>query len=639
MHPLGRMADTLLPAEPGAGLRGQGAAALRGSGDVTATASSLRTPSVAGAGSLQVPGMEADAGGWRLSMPGALAARAAAAARSAEGRRRATTAFRKAKTDAPASGKAVPEALSERLAVLEDKCDMQLELLSECLRSIRRLHGGAPAKQRRPPGLLPGFAQFRQASYGSGDESEVAEEQKEQEQHYAELARVLAAQRGSSSEPEALRAATVRVEGTQHAEDSEGRAQNDVRGHTDGRGARSMITRATVMMEGGRRHLRKTIWQFLEDSDSSHAARVYSHFVTFAIMCCIFTSWTSVIWKTKRWRFAGADFAQKCLEMFFLLDIVARFVVCPSRRVFFFSLYNLIDCFVAIQIALRLYLLSRPSDDQGAVASSIMVFVPTIMMLKLLRRFTRFQLLLSAFSATLEALPVLLFTLLLITLFFSGVVYLLEARENISTMSEAMWMILVTMSTVGYGDVTPKTPGGKLAVAVLTVVAALYIAMPISIVGSAFSQVWDDRERLLVLRQMRDRIVRSGCTPDELHAMLLSYDRLGSGQVSIVTFMMLMRSLQVEVSDKMCQKVLDSFDIEGNGRVDFEMFLAGAFPGHSFLALSGPASLFHLLRDNMPAWHSEQRRRTLAGPEEEAIELTRTMLHSASKKQNPAFEV
>lgn len=50
-------------------------------------------------------------------------------------------------------------------------------------------------------------------------------------------------------------------------------------------------------------------------------------------------------------------------------------------------------------------------------------------------------------------------------------------------------MILVTMSTVGYGDVTPKTPGGKLAVAVLTVVAALYIAMPISIVGSAFSQV------------------------------------------------------------------------------------------------------------------------------------------------------
>eukprot|EP00429_Kryptoperidinium_foliaceum_P035584 CAMPEP_0176170676 /NCGR_PEP_ID=MMETSP0120_2-20121206/87376_1 /TAXON_ID=160619 /ORGANISM="Kryptoperidinium foliaceum, Strain CCMP 1326" /LENGTH=74 /DNA_ID=CAMNT_0017508485 /DNA_START=160 /DNA_END=380 /DNA_ORIENTATION=+ len=59
------------------------------------------------------------------------------------------------------------------------------------------------------------------------------------------------------------------------------------------------------------------------------------------------------------------------------------------------------------------------------------VFVPTCMLLKLLRHFSHFHLLLSAFWGALEALPVLLFTLLVIALFFSSLLYLVEPQDNI----------------------------------------------------------------------------------------------------------------------------------------------------------------------------------------------------------------
>lgn len=51
-------------------------------------------------------------------------------------------------------------------------------------------------------------------------------------------------------------------------------------------------------------------------------------------------------------------------------------------------------------------------------------------------------------------------------------VYLAEVgvNENIATFGDALWWAIVTIATVGYGDVTPITPEGRLAASVLIVV-------------------------------------------------------------------------------------------------------------------------------------------------------------------------
>ena len=53
-----------------------------------------------------------------------------------------------------------------------------------------------------------------------------------------------------------------------------------------------------------------------------------------------------------------------------------------------------------------------------------------------------------------------------------------------------MWWALVTMSTVGYGDVYPKTAVGKLIGIICALCGILALALPITVIGSNFSSVF-----------------------------------------------------------------------------------------------------------------------------------------------------
>jgi len=54
----------------------------------------------------------------------------------------------------------------------------------------------------------------------------------------------------------------------------------------------------------------------------------------------------------------------------------------------------------------------------------------------------------------------------------------------------AMWWVGVTFTTVGYGDMNPRTPQGQI-VAVLTMVCGVFfLAMPLAVVGGSFQSAW-----------------------------------------------------------------------------------------------------------------------------------------------------
>jgi voltage-gated potassium channel len=77
------------------------------------------------------------------------------------------------------------------------------------------------------------------------------------------------------------------------------------------------------------------------------------------------------------------------------------------------------------------------------------------------------------------------------TLFAAGIMHLAERNaqpDKFGTIPDAMWWAIVTLGTIGYGDVVPITVAGRMVAAVTIFIGLIMIALPVGIIASAFSE-------------------------------------------------------------------------------------------------------------------------------------------------------
>ena len=73
-------------------------------------------------------------------------------------------------------------------------------------------------------------------------------------------------------------------------------------------------------------------------------------------------------------------------------------------------------------------------------------------------------------------------SLLTIAVIFGALMYVIEGPERgFSTIPTGMYWAIVTMATVGYGDISPQTPGGRFIASVLILIGYSIIAVPTGI--------------------------------------------------------------------------------------------------------------------------------------------------------------
>merc|ERR1712048_350303 len=207
-----------------------------------------------------------------------------------------------------------------------------------------------------------------------------------------------------------------------------------------------------------------------------------------------------------------------------------------------------------------------PPGEMKTVTNVILLgAVPIVRLLKTLRRFEKLHLLVKAFSLAAEALPVLLYMLFLIALVFSLLIYIVEPRDNIQSLPTAAWLTIVTMTTVGYGDVTPISGPGQSITAVLVVITMLYMAVPLGIIGNAFTQTWNERDRILLMQRTRDRLRQWGYTARDIPLLFQLSDSNGDGVLDIIEFRQLLTRMHVGFSDERIFQLFHSFDNDGSG--------------------------------------------------------------------------
>ncbi|WP_372762477.1 ion transporter [Pseudoalteromonas sp.] len=245
------------------------------------------------------------------------------------------------------------------------------------------------------------------------------------------------------------------------------------------------------------RHLRQTIAHVFEASGDYQRA---GHLLDIALISLIMVNVIAIVLESV------SSIAVQYHQEFLLLEVVS---------VSLFSIEYLIRLWTCVDRAkyaamatsntkrrIRYLLSPLALIDLIAILPSLLMFafaldLRFLRVLRLLRVFklTRYsramQLLLQAFIDEGSSLLAAFFIMAVVLILASCGIYLLEhdiQPDKFGSIPAAMWWAMATLTTVGYGDVVPITPLGKLFGGVITLVSMGMVAVPTGLLASSFSE-------------------------------------------------------------------------------------------------------------------------------------------------------
>ncbi|XP_062913803.1 potassium voltage-gated channel subfamily C member 2-like isoform X1 [Mobula hypostoma] len=268
------------------------------------------------------------------------------------------------------------------------------------------------------------------------------------------------------------------------------------------------------------------IWALFEDPYSSRAAR----FIAFASLLFILVSITTfcletheafneIVNKTERVKNGNSSQLIQHLEIetdpaltyvegvcvfWFTIEFLVRVTFCPDKLEFVKNLLNIID-FVAIlpfylEVGLRGLSSKAAKDVLGFLR--VVRFVRILRIFKLTRHFVGLRVLGHTLRASTNEFLLLIIFLALGVLIFATMIYYAErigANPNDPTASDhtkfknipiGFWWAVVTMTTLGYGDMYPQTWSGMLVGALCALAGVLTIAMPVPVIVNNFGMYY-----------------------------------------------------------------------------------------------------------------------------------------------------
>ncbi|XP_026081561.1 potassium voltage-gated channel subfamily D member 2-like isoform X2 [Carassius auratus] len=251
---------------------------------------------------------------------------------------------------------------------------------------------------------------------------------------------------------------------------------------------------------------RETMWRAFENPHTSTMALVFYYVTGFFIAVSVMANVVETVPcgsgpnRAKEVscgeRYALAFF---CLDtacvMIFTVEYLLRLIAAPSRYKFVKSVMSIIDV-----VAIMPYYIGLVMTDNEDVSGAFV----TLRVFRVFRifKFSRHSAGLRILGYTLKScaseLGFLLFSLTMAIIIFATVMFYAEKGSSASKFTSipaAFWYTIVTMTTLGYGDMVPKTIIGKVFGSICSLSGVLVIALPVPVIVSNFSRIYHQSQR------------------------------------------------------------------------------------------------------------------------------------------------
>ena len=190
----------------------------------------------------------------------------------------------------------------------------------------------------------------------------------------------------------------------------------------------------------------------------------------------------------------------------FTLELLVRFIFCPEKLAFFKKVMNWIDFLAIVPFYISLV---YPSESNVEILNIIRL-IRIFRIFKLSRHSSGLQILGHTLRASFRELLLLISLLLIGVVLFASLIYYFEKdvpKTSFSDIPNCFWWAVVTMTTVGYGDMVPATAVGKFIGSICAVCGVLTIALPVPVIVNNFSLYYSHAQARLKLPKKRRRLL------------------------------------------------------------------------------------------------------------------------------------
>lgn len=170
----------------------------------------------------------------------------------------------------------------------------------------------------------------------------------------------------------------------------------------------------------------------------------------------------------------------------FTVEYVLRLISVQAPAAYARSFYGIVDLLSVLPTYASLFF----SGAQALLVIRVLRLLRVFRVLKLGRFVRASEVLRQALRASRLKIAVFLFVVLTIVVIVAAAIYVIEGEENgFDSIPTAMYWAIVTMTTVGYGDLAPQTVLGRAIAAMLMIVGYGIIAVPTGIVSAELVDV------------------------------------------------------------------------------------------------------------------------------------------------------
>ena len=173
------------------------------------------------------------------------------------------------------------------------------------------------------------------------------------------------------------------------------------------------------------------------------------------------------------------DVLEWTFTILFTIEYILRLISIKKPWLYVFSFLGIIDLLAIIPSYLSIFF----AGAQSLLVLRALRFLRVFRIFKLTHFLSEIQFLKIAIVGSLKKISIFMLVVLSLVIILGSVMYLVEKGQNgFHSIPDSIYWAIVTITTVGYGDISPVTPLGKFIASVIMLIGYGIIAVPTGII-------------------------------------------------------------------------------------------------------------------------------------------------------------